>query len=121
MKTRSDQDQLDANGDSTSDRPVEEITIEDALQRAVRYHNTGEFGYAVELYTQVLEASPNHPEAMHLLGVLGSQFGQHEEAIGLISQAIEISPNQPVYHCNLGNVFKLRANLKKLNSLFSNV
>ena len=118
MKTRNDQDRLDANGDSTSDRPVEEITVEDALQRAVRYHNTGEFGYAVELYTKVLEVSPNHPEAMHLLGVLGSQFGQHEEAIGLISQAIEISPNQPVYHCNLGNALQAQGKFEEAKQSF---
>ena len=118
MKTRNDRDQLVANGDSALDRPVEEITIEDALQRAVRYHNSGDFGYAVELYSQILEASPNHPEAMHLLGVLGSQFGQHEEAVSLISQAIENSPNQPVYHCNLGNVLQAQGKFEEAKQSF---
>ena len=92
---------------------VEEITVEDAFHRAVRYHNNGEFGYAVELYTQILEASPNHSDAMHLLGILGSQFGQHEEAINLINQAIEILPDQPIYRINLGNVLQAQGKFEE--------
>ena len=93
--------------------PADEITIEDALHRAVRYHNDGEFGYAVELYTQILEVSPNHPDAMHLLGVLGSQFGQHEEAVSLINQAIGILPDQPIYRINLGNVLQAQGKFEE--------
>jgi len=93
--------------------PAEEITIEDAFHRAVRYHNDGEFGYAVELYTQILEVSPNHPDAMNLLGVLGSQFGQHEEAVSLINQAIGISPDQPIYRINLGNVLQAQGKFEE--------
>ncbi len=41
----------------------------------------------------------------HLLGVLCSQTGRHDEAMGLIRQAIQRMPRDAGYHHDLGNVF----------------
>ena len=47
-----------------------ELTIEQALQRAVEAHKAGKLQDAEALYRAILQAQPKHPDANHNLGVL---------------------------------------------------
>ena len=47
-----------------------ELTIEQALQRAVEAHKAGKLQDAEVLYRAILQAQPKHPDANHNLGVL---------------------------------------------------
>ncbi len=57
---------------------------------------------AEALYRQILDADPNHVDALHLLGVLASQLGQHDLAISSIQAAVTRAPHVAVFHTNLG-------------------
>jgi tetratricopeptide (TPR) repeat protein len=78
------------------------MTIQEAIQAAVQHHQAGRLGQAEALYRQVLAQQPNHPDALHLLGVIASQSGRHDVALQLIGQAISIDPNRAEFHSNLG-------------------
>jgi len=80
--------------------------IQRALDQALQHHRAGRLQQAEQLYRQILTQQPDHPEALHLLGVLASQSGQHDTAVKLIRQAIALKPNFPTAHLNLGNTFK---------------
>ncbi|HVT87537.1 MAG TPA: tetratricopeptide repeat protein [Tepidisphaeraceae bacterium] len=81
---------------------MSQITIPQAIELAVNHHQAGRLHEAEIIYRQILAQEPTHPDALHLLGVLAMQVGQHEPAMGLIRQAIAINGSVADYHCNLG-------------------
>ena len=58
-------------------------------------HGAGRPDTAQALYQRVLAAAPQHPDGLHLLGVLQAQRGLHEEAAASIGRAIEAQPRGP--------------------------
>ncbi|MCK5850806.1 MAG: tetratricopeptide repeat protein [Kiritimatiellae bacterium] len=76
--------------------------IQKKLERAVAGHQSGDLNSAATMYWDILKQNPNHPEALHLAGVIEHQKGAHIKAIKLIEKAIEINPNAGPYHYNLG-------------------
>ena len=76
-----------------------------ALAIAVRHHQAGELQPAEQIYRQVLQADPNYADALNGLGMIASQFGQHEDAIDLISRAIKQKRNIAAYHNNLAGAY----------------
>ncbi len=87
-------------------------SAEQLLQQAIAHHEQAQLPQAEYLYHQILAQQPNHPGALHLLGVLFHQRGEHERALQLIDQSIAASPFVGSYHNNRGEV--LRA-LKRLD------
>lgn len=71
---------------------------------AIHMHRTGEFSDAELLYQRILNAAPDHPDALQFLGVLSHQRGDSDAAITLIEKSIALDPGQPDRYNNLGNV-----------------
>ena len=71
-----------------------ELTIEQALQKAVEAHKAGKLQDAESLYRAILQAQPNHPDANHNLGVLAVSVNKSEAALPLFKTALEANPNQ---------------------------
>lgn len=71
------------------------------LQAAIAHHGAGRAAQAEALYRQVLAAWPNHPDALHLLGVLALQAGNPAVAAELIRQAIRFDAGNPAFFSNL--------------------
>jgi predicted TPR repeat methyltransferase len=57
-------------------------------------------------YEGVLKEVPDHPDALHFLGVMRSQTGRNLEAADLIGKAIEAVPDHAGMRLNLGNVLR---------------
>ena len=70
------------------------------LETAIKLHQLGRVDEAEQVYRRILVGQPNHPGALHLLGVIRQQQGRHEEALGLIGRAIKLKPDVAVYHNN---------------------
>jgi tetratricopeptide (TPR) repeat protein/2-polyprenyl-3-methyl-5-hydroxy-6-metoxy-1,4-benzoquinol methylase len=71
-----------------------ELTIEQALQRAVEHHKTGKLQDAEALYRAILQTEPNHPDANHNLGVMAVSLNKTEAALPLFKIALEANPSQ---------------------------
>ncbi|MBP2316161.1 tetratricopeptide repeat protein [Azospirillum soli] len=71
------------------------------LHAGMAHHGAGRAAQAEALYRQALDARPNHPDALHLLGVLALQAGNPAAAAGLIGQAIRFDAGNPVFFSNL--------------------
>jgi len=82
------------------------LTLQQALDLAVKHHTAGDLAQAESIYNQILEADPNQPQALHLLGVIAHQRGQNEKAVELIEKALTINPDFAEAYSNLGNAFK---------------
>ena len=81
-------------------------TISEALAIAIQHHQAGRLQAAEHIYRQILQAEPNHADALHLLGVSASQVGKHEIAIEHICRAIALNGNSAAYHNNLGEAYR---------------
>ncbi len=80
------------------------VALGGLLQEAFRAHQAGDFPLAEEKYYAVLEAVPNHPDALHLLGLICKARGDLGTAKKLIGHAIAVRPDMAAQHYNLGNV-----------------
>ncbi len=86
-------------------------TLSQAMQTALRHHQAGQLQQAETLYRQILQLQPNHPDALHLLGVIAHQVGQHEAAADLIGKAIKLAPQSAEYPANLGEALRAQGRL----------
>ena len=82
------------------------LTIQQAIDLAVQHHTAGDLPKAEGIYQQILQAEPNQPVALHLLGVITHQVGKNNIAVELITKAIAIKPDYAEAHSNLGNTLK---------------
>jgi protein O-GlcNAc transferase len=78
--------------------------LSNALSEAVACHQRGDLAEARRLYKLVLRESPDHFDALHLLGVVEAQRGHHDKAVRLIRDALRINPNSAEAHFSRGNV-----------------
>ena len=87
--------------------PVE-LELPDALRLAVEMQRNRQFEGAETLYGRILKVAPEHPDALHLLGLLMHQRGSSEQGIALIERASGHVPAFAGCHNNLGNIHASR-------------
>ncbi|OJA57337.1 hypothetical protein BGV68_08120 [Burkholderia ubonensis] len=75
------------------------------IEHALAHHQADRLEEAETLYRQILDTDPRHADALHLLGLIGHQYGRYQEASNLIMAAIEVKP-EAIYYYNLGNVMQ---------------
>ncbi len=112
----------------TSQTPVENIepeqsanvTLPKAIEIARQHHQQNNFQLAIHLYQQILQAAPNNPTVLHLMGIVHAQIGQYEPAIKWVQNAIEIEPKETHFHASLGNIFWYQDNLNEAKRCYQN-
>ena len=91
----------DDNRDIDAEGP---LSLEDALLLATRLHRLRQLEEARAIYHAVLEAAPEHPDALQFLGILEHQSNNDELAFEYMQRALNKLPNAPGMHQNLGNI-----------------
>lgn len=84
--------------------------VDEALAIGTRLHRAGQLAEAERAYRQALAADPNHPHALHQLGMLALQARQFEAAVDLIGRAVRADRMQPAFHANLGEAYRQLGN-----------
>lgn len=85
----------------------------EAIRAAREHHQAGRLHHAEVLYQQVLQADPDHADALHMLGVIAHQAGKNDMAVELINKAIRNNQSDPSYYNNLGSAYKALKSLDK--------
>ncbi len=80
------------------------MAINQTLGQAFQLHQAGRLAEAEGLYRQVLAERLQHPEALHLLGLVAHKTGRIELAADLIRRSISLNPQIADFHVNLGIV-----------------
>ena len=93
-------------------------SIPDYLQLAIEYHKSGHLAQAEAIYRQILQVAPDHPGALHFLGLIARQMGKIEIAIKLISRALAFKPDYAEAHGNLGNALARQGRLEEAVASF---
>ncbi|MBC2734784.1 MAG: tetratricopeptide repeat protein [Desulfobacteraceae bacterium] len=71
------------------------------LKIGTRHHQAGRLKDAMAVYEQILHHFPDHPDALHLSGLITHQQGNSDDAIRRIRRAIERHPQNFVFRKNL--------------------
>src|SRR3569833_3682789 len=80
------------------------MDLANALQRASELYQAGQLREADAVCQQILQLSPNHPDALHMQGMIAYQIGLLDVAAILLGSVTEIAPNFADGHNNLGVV-----------------
>ncbi|MBP2229182.1 tetratricopeptide (TPR) repeat protein [Azospirillum agricola] len=78
--------------------------VSEALALAVDHHMAGRLAEAETLYGRILDAVPDQPQTLHLLGVLLAQTGRIETGLSCVEAAIAVEPDVPAFHLNRGKI-----------------
>jgi predicted O-linked N-acetylglucosamine transferase (SPINDLY family) len=81
-------------------------TLSEALATAQQHHAAGRLQEAEAIYRQILAVEPNQADALHLLGVIAHQVGQHALAAEYIERALGLVDNNAGFHNSLGEVHR---------------
>jgi protein O-GlcNAc transferase len=73
-----------------------------SIDQAIALHRRGELERAAALYRAILDAQPDHADALHLLGLIAYQSGDDERAVDLVQRAIALDDSQAEPHNHLG-------------------
>ncbi len=87
-------------------RAMNQVTVQEAIRIAIGHHQAGRLPEAEAIYRQVLQHQPDYPDALHLLGVIALQVGQHQAAAELIGRAVAVAPDAADYYPNLGEALR---------------
>ena len=74
-----------------------EVTLNQALKKAVESHRAGQIKEADHLYSTILKSYPKHPDANHNMGLLGVGAGRIQEALPYFKTALEANPKIDQY------------------------
>lgn len=94
-------------------------TIQEAMAEAVSHHRAGRLDQAEALYRQVLDAAPDHADALNLSGVLRLQRGDGAGAAAAIARAVAFAPEVGAYRLSLGNALKAMGRLAEAADSFT--
>jgi len=83
-----------------------EPMIKEQFLQAVHKHQKNELQDAKKIYDAILEAIPNHLEAIYFSGLLSYQLDDFHGSKKLLSKALDLNPNWPEALNNRGNAFK---------------
>jgi tetratricopeptide (TPR) repeat protein len=78
----------------------------DALANAIALHQAGQLESAAQLYHEILARENENADALHLLGVLHHQQGEHGRAVEEIGRSVALRPNVAAFHCNLAEAYR---------------
>ncbi len=74
-----------------------------SFQSAFEAHQAGRLQDAEQIYSAILQITPRHADALHLLGLIHSERDDLHQAEVLVRQALDIDEN-PVFLSNLASV-----------------
>jgi protein O-GlcNAc transferase len=77
------------------------MNVHAKLKKGTHHHHAGRLAAAMDVYEEVLNHRPEHPDALHLSGLVAHQQGRSEEAIRRIMGAVAQQPENRVFRSNL--------------------
>jgi tetratricopeptide (TPR) repeat protein len=87
--------------------------VPDDLTVAFGHHQSGDLAQAGRLYQGILARSPDHADALNLLGVVALQQGNARRAAELIGRAIALRPTVAAFHANVAEAYRQLGQLER--------
>ncbi len=81
-------------------------TPQDMLRQAFQLFDQGKLHEAAKLADALHKQAPNHPDVLHLMGLICLKSGNASQAEKLIGLAVSIVPDKAFLRVNLGNALR---------------
>lgn len=91
------------------------------VEVAIEHHRAGRRSDAEQACRTALAGDPENPDALHLLGILAFERGDHDEAATLISRSVSRNGNNILALFNLGRVYEARGELPQAEVQYRNI
>jgi predicted O-linked N-acetylglucosamine transferase (SPINDLY family) len=91
---------------------------EKQINLALAQHKAGNLAAARKFYEGVLAVDAQHPDALHLLGLLSYQTGELKSAIDLMEKALALRPEVGHFHANLAAAYRANQDWPRAVELF---
>jgi len=82
------------------------VDVQALFAQGVALHRQNQLAQAMTAYEQVLRAAPEHAGALHHVGIIAFQAGNHNIATGFLRSALALAPHVGAIHLDLGNAYK---------------
>jgi predicted Zn-dependent protease len=79
-----------------------QLTVDAAYSQAIEHFNTGRYSEADKLCTAIIQAVPDHIDAINLLGVIAQKLNRHDWAAVQFQRVINIDNSRALLYYNLG-------------------
>lgn len=89
------------------------MTIPQSVDQAIGHHRAGRLREAEVLYRQILQRAPEHPAALHYLGMLAYQAGHDQDAIVLMGRSLKVAPQIADFHHNFALALRRSGKLEE--------
>ena len=87
--------------------PVEvPLPLEDLLSLAARLEAEKNYALADRLLLRAVAVAPEHPDVLHLSGIVAFRLGRRDEALGKIERAIGLGTDIRLYLRNVSEVYR---------------
>ena len=96
----------------------ERLTVQQAFERAVTWHQQGRLQDAERLYRAVLQADAGHVASLHNLASISTQRGQSGEAETLLRRLLARQPNSTMALFGLGNALQAMGRFEEATGCF---
>lgn len=90
------------------------------IHEAIALHQAGDLDAAEQQYQAILTSEPDHPDALHLLGLINYAREEYDQAVEMVQQAINLAPLNSVYSFNLGNIYRDQGNVQSAETAYLN-
>jgi protein O-GlcNAc transferase len=94
------------------------MTIQEALQTALKHFRSGQYAEAENICRQVLGQVPDQPDALHLLGLIALRAKQVDAALELFTRAVGINPMMADFQGNHGLALALKGRIDEAMGAF---
>ena len=75
--------------------------VRSMIFHGIELQKKGSLGLAADVYRSVLEAQPNNPDALHLLGTIAMGLGEVDAALEYFKRAVARKPTDPSIRVNI--------------------
>ena len=91
---------------------------QDMLISAFQLFEQGKFSQSLKLAEALRKDHPNHPDVLHLMGLLCLRGGDPDEAERFIRLAIAVLPGKAFFHVNLGNALRHQGRMEDARATY---
>jgi predicted Zn-dependent protease len=84
---------------------TDDATLQVLVDQAVSLAQSGKWPDAEKILRHLLAAAPEHPEALHMMGMVYGSTGRSNEGIELLKRATVLNPGEALYWGNLSTCY----------------
>ncbi len=75
------------------------------LNRASNFYQSKQFEAARKIYCDILSVTPNHPDLLHMVGLIDNELGDFSSAEHYLKEAIQADPKNLNFIINIGQFY----------------